>query len=317
MANTITDYAELIDEEIWAFIEKTNASYPPDAVDLSVQQQRDVYDQMCAVFRVDYPDGVVAEDGLIGSAFADQGIPARSYSLVTNAAPKAQILYYHGGGFVVGGLESHDDVCAELCAHTGLPLTAVDYRLAPEHTHPAAFEDALAVYRHVTNSSNLPVILVGDSAGATLAAAVSHAARGQENYPIGQVLIYPALGGDKTQGSYVEHAEAPLLTTKDMAFYHAIVAGDATIEHDPRINPLTDADFTGLPPTIIITAQCDPLSDDGRDYRDCLLTAGVQAKWFNENGLVHGYLRARHSSTRAAASFTRIIDAIKGYADSA
>lgn len=323
MTDTITDYAALIDAEIWAFIDKTNASYPPDAVVLSVSEQRAVYDRMCASFRVDYPAGVQALDAEIpadavstaGAAASDKyAIPVRTYTPATAGSPVAQLLYFHGGGFVVGSLESHDDVCAELAAGTGLPLTAVDYRLAPEYTHPAAFEDALAAYQYLVTNSDLPVILIGDSAGATLAAAVSHAVRGETKAPLGQVLIYPSLGGDSTQGSYIVHADAPMLSTKDMAFYHRIVAGGANINKDPRIKVLADSDFTALPPTTIITAQCDPLADDGRDYRERICAAGGQAEWFNEAGLVHGYLRARHSSQRAAASFRRIINSIKQYA---
>ncbi len=311
--NPISDYSELIDDEIRAFIEQTNAHYPPDAVRLSIAAQRAVYDQMCAAFRRDYPTGVSAQDSVLTGPHA---VPMRTYTPATPSA-KAHILYYHGGGFVVGGLDSHDEVCADLCARTGLSLSAVDYRLAPEHTHPAAFEDALAAYQHWQQASDAPLILAGDSAGATLAAAVAHAVRGQTPYPLGQVLIYPALGGDNTRGSYVTHAAAPLLSTQDVAFYQATVAGGAATAQDPRINPLADSDFSGLPPTTIITAQCDPLSDDGRDYRDGLLAAGVAAEWVNEAGLVHGYLRARHSSARAAASFERIVAALKRYANGA
>lgn len=317
------NYAELIDSEIQAFIAKTNASYPPDAVDLSIQQQREVYDRMCATFRVSYPDGVSATDSEIrytpATSVAEQAgtqlaIPIRLYTSADTTG-RAQIVYFHGGGFIVGGLESHDDVCAELCARTGLSLTAVDYRLAPEYTHPAAFEDALAAYSQIVENSELPVVLIGDSAGATLAAAISHASRDHQSKPLAQILIYPSLGGDATKGSYLEHADAPMLTTKDMDFYHAIVAGDADISRDIRIKPLADTDFSGLPPTMIVSAQCDPLADDGRDYRDRILAAGGEAEWFNEAGLVHGYLRARHSSVRAGASFTRVVETAKCFVD--
>ena len=123
------------------------------------------------------------------------------------------MVYLHGGGFVVGGLHSHDDVCAEIRSRTGLAVVSVDYRLSPEHQHPAAFEDACSVVSVLPG----PLVLVGDSAGGNLAAAAAHARR--DPRILGQVLIYPGLGGDRQAGSYVTHANSPMLTTADLDFY--------------------------------------------------------------------------------------------------
>jgi hypothetical protein len=148
----------------------------------------------------------------------------------------------------------------------------------------------------------------GDSAGGNLAAAVSHAARGHARAPVGQVLIYPMLGNARGGPSYREHAEAPMLTLRDLDFYAAIrgagPAGDASLY------PLADADFSGLPPTVAFTAECDPLSSDGQIYRDRIIAAGGKAWWYEEPGLVHGYLRARHAVGRARAGFSRIVGAV-------
>ena len=110
------------------------------------------------------------------------------------------VLYFHGGGFILGGLDSHDDVCAELCARTGYEVVSVDYRLAPEHLHPAAFDDALAPSNGRRRPTNGRSCLPATRAGGNLAAAVSHATRGHERAPVGQVLIYPGLGGDTSRG---------------------------------------------------------------------------------------------------------------------
>ncbi|MGH6948057.1 MAG: alpha/beta hydrolase fold domain-containing protein, partial [Kiloniellales bacterium] len=126
----------------------------------------------------------------------------------------------------------------------------------------------------------------------------------------GQVLIYPSLGGDMDRGSYVEHAEAPLLTVRDILLYCETWAGNRNCADDPTFAPLRDQDFSGLPPTVIVTAQCDPLSSDGEAYRDRILAAGGRAWWHEEPGLVHGYLRARHRAARARASFARIVAAL-------
>jgi acetyl esterase len=220
------------------------------------------------------------------------------------------VIYFHGGGFVVGGLESHDDVCAELCQRTGYEVVSVDYRLAPEHRHPADFDDAMDAFEWAAGACSRPILLCGDSAGGNLAAAVSHATRGHRRRPVGQVLIYPGLGGDHGRGSYVTHAEAPMLTKRDLEFYKHVRTGGEEAVGLVTLAPLADANLANLPPTVIITAECDPLSSDGEAYRDGIEAAGGKAFWHEEKGLVHGYLRARHTVQRARRSFTRIVDAV-------
>ncbi|WP_133485373.1 alpha/beta hydrolase [Aliiroseovarius marinus] len=294
------DYSKLIDDEIWRFIRETDAHYPPDSVNRTAAQQREVYNTMCRAFFAGYPEGLAVRDERIDT------VPARIYEPNN---PQGTVVYFHGGGFVVGGLESHDDVCAEIADQTGLRVVSADYRLCPEHPHPAAFEDALAVVRYVALTWPKPLILTGDSAGGNLAAAACHALRGEVKIA-GQVLIYPALGGDMTKGSYVDHANAPLFSIEDMKFYNKIRFATPPDGPDPTAAPLEDMDFGDLPPTVSISAECDPLADDGRDYRDAILNAGGKAAWFNEAGLVHGYLRARHQSERARRSFARITQQI-------
>ena len=303
-----TDYSKLIDAETWAFIERTSSYYPPDADGLTIAEQRAVYDRMCRGFHAGYPQGVSAETTAIAAPGRD--IPIRIYR---NAAPDlaAVVLYFHGGGFVLGGLESHDDVCAEICGRTGYEVVSVDYRLAPEHRHPADFDDAMSAFEWAAEIFSRRILLAGDSAGGNLAAAVSHATRGHAVKPAGQVLIYPALGGDRSRGSYVTHAEAPMLTTRDMEFYDAMRTGGRDATGLITMAPLADADFANLPPTVIVTAECDPLSSDGQAYCERMLAAGGHAYWHEEKGLVHAFLRARHSVGRARASFTRIVEAIR------
>jgi acetyl esterase len=298
---TQPDYQTLIDAPTWAFIQRTNASYPEDTATLSIADQRAIYDRMCAAFDTPYPRGVTSLDQPLA------GVPCRIY-------PGAQptVLYLHGGGFVVGGLHSHDGVCADLRGATGLTVVSADYRLSPEHLHPAAFNDACAVARHLASQG--PLILVGDSAGANLAAATSHAMRGHPQIK-GQILIYPGLGGDLNSGSYRTHANAPMLTRDDVLFYKDIRHPGPAPVGDPTVSPLQDTDFTGLPPTLAIAAECDPLSDDARAYAEKVTKAGGRAQWIVETGLVHGYLRARTIVPGAAASFARITAAINAFAN--
>jgi len=304
-------YADLIDAETWAFIDKTNASYPEDAANLSIAQQRECYDQMCQQFSVGYPDNVTASNVDIQTQAG--AVAIREYRF-KDMQPQAQILHFHGGGFVVGGLDSHDDVCAELCAKTGFLVTCVDYRLAPEHIYPAAHNDSVAAYRFVLKNS-LPVMLVGDSAGANLAASVAQVARTFDTRPIGQVLIYPGLTHQLSSPSYTTHANAPLLSTADIEYYRDIITGGVDRSQDPQCAPLADADFSGLPITYAFGAGCDPLLDDARLYCEAIVSAGGTAHFYEEVGLVHGYLRARHSVKRARGSFERIVTACKTLAN--
>lgn len=303
----MTDYSRLIDAEMWAFIERTNSFYPPDTIDFTIDQQRAVYDRMCQAFHAGYPDGVTAQTSAIATPTHD--IPIRIYK--SGAANEAAlVVYYHGGGFILGGLESHDDVCAEICGQSGYEVVSVDYRLCPEHRHPAAFDDALAAFEWAAATYDRPILLCGDSAGGNLAAAVTQHLRGHALAPIGQVLIYPGLGGDQTKGSHVVHAEAPMLTRRDLDFYKDIRTGGADFSGDPRLAPLADTDFSCLPPTVIVTAECDPLSSDGETYCNLVVAAGGKAIWFEEPGLVHGFLRARHMSKCAGDSFARVVEAV-------
>jgi acetyl esterase len=302
----LDEYETVIDREIWAFIARTERWFPPETIDLPIERQRAIYNAMCREFHAGRPPGVQVYDRAIDGPGGK--LMLRHY-LAVGPAPEATILYYHGGGFILGGLDSHDDICAELCASTGYEVLSPDYRLAPEHLHPAAFEDACAAFDWAAAVSARPIVLCGESAGGNLAAAVAHARRHRVRAAIGQVLIYPSLGGDMSGRSYVEHAEAPMLSARDVLFYRDVRFGEGGVRSDPTVEPLADPDFSDLPPTVIVTAQCDPLSSDGEAYRDRIVAAGGRAYWIEEAGLVHSFLRARQTARRAAEAFQHIVAA--------
>lgn len=299
----MTDYSSLIDAETWAFIRDTESYYPPDAIGRSIAEQRAVYDRMCRAFHRGHPAGVRAQDRAMG------GVPCRIYEV---GAPSSTLVYFHGGGFVVGGLESHDDVCAEIAARTGLRVISVDYRLSPEHRHPAAYDDALSATKAAAVAHPSTLLLAGDSAGGNLAAAVAASASAPKI--AGQVLIYPGLGGDTETGSCLTHAEAPMLTRADILFYGDIRRAEGASGDDATLAPLRAASFAGLPPTVTFAAECDPLADDARAYAARIVAAGGRASCIEEPGLVHGYLRARATVTRARDSFARITHALTSLA---
>lgn len=298
-------YQTEINKEIWSFIKATKRFYSTDISHQSLAIQRQEYDQMCNAFRLPNPPGLSIETTLW------EDISVRIY---TPPNPKGVMVYYHGGGFVVGGLESHDDVCAEFAVKTDLRVVSADYRLAPEHKHPAQFLDALCVAKNAFAHFKTPLILAGDSAGGNLAAAVCHALRCGDISCHGQLLIYPALGTQVDAPSYHIHANAPLLTIKDMEYYLQIRCDGCIPHNDATFAPLNDTDFSNLPPTVIFSAACDPLADDGPLYQDAILKAGGKAHCFTEAGLVHGYLRARKAARPAKQSFERMITAAKSMA---
>ncbi|MGY6533872.1 MAG: alpha/beta hydrolase fold domain-containing protein [Pararhodobacter sp.] len=289
--------------DVRAFIADSEAALPPDATQFSIAEQRALYDRMCQLFDAPIPPGVACTDRSIAGVACREYTPARAQSSVT-------VVYFHGGGFVVGGLESHHAICADLSAATALRLIAVDYRLSPEHLHPAAYDDAKAVAMAVAAEG--PVVLAGDSAGGALAAAVAAHVPGIR----GQVLIYPGLGGDRNLPSYQRHPNAPMLSRDDVLFYAGIrfAPGDTGSFGDPTAMPLAATEFGHLPPTAIFTAACDPLASDGVEYAARLAAAGVPVDLTEEPGLVHGYLRARHRAESARGSFARIAAALAAMA---
>ena len=287
------DYSTLLDEDVLAFIKETLSFYPDDLAPDDWPAQRAVYDRMADQFRAARPKGLPVCDDTIA------GVPVRCYGHPSEAI----ILYAHGGGFVLGGLESHDDVCAEIAVASGVQVVSIDYRLAPEHPHPADFEDMQAVAKDLTQQHS--IVLCGDSAGATLCASVA----GVWHSPrlLGQVLIYPYLGYPMNGGSFDAHANAPLLSLSDLIGF-ADVRGvkQETARAIPHFGTLAK-----LPPTFLFPAECDPLHDDALLYHKEAQSAGADIQIKTHSGLVHGWLRARHKSNRASLAFDDILKALK------
>ncbi|NVD39326.1 alpha/beta hydrolase [Ensifer sp. HO-A22] len=290
-----------IEEGILAFHWRCEAFYPADAVDASIEQQRKWYDALCAEFDAPSPEGLMREDALV-----EGRIPIRRYRPAT-ISTETRIYYIHGGGFVVGSLDSHDAICAELADFAKAELVSVDYRLAPEHVWPAAFEDCYAVLQALL-ADGRPVVVAGDSAGGNLTAGIVLKARAN-GLPgiVGQALIYPGLGGDLVSGSYIEMSEAPGLTTADTKYYRDILQAPAD---NSFAAPLAEKDLSGLPPTYITGAFFDPLRDDARIYAARLAMAGVNVTFREEPQMIHAWLRARHMSEGAREGFRRLADGI-------
>jgi len=295
-----------LNPEMVAFIEKyLEVSSLSTAT--SVAQQRIDYDAVVRHFCYPRPSGLHSRDDAVEGRHGM--IPLRHYRYQQGNGD-ALIMFIHGGGFILGSLDSHDDICAELCANTGFDLVSIDYRLSPEHFHPIHLDDVEDAFNACGHERT---ILAGASAGGTLAAALCHRLRASRHKPAGQVLIYPGLGGDCFDlASYRDNVNAPLLSNEDIRFYRgARCATDELPVNDAEFYPLMADNFSAIPATIAFSADVDPLRDDARFYIEKLQQAGVKAEWINESGLVHDYLRARHVSVAAGAAFARICEAIK------
>lgn len=224
-------------------------------------------------------------------------LPARHYVPdEPGAGPHPLLVFLHGGGFVIGDLETHDATCRLLARHAGVHVLAVDYRLAPEHPFPAAVEDAVAAVRwaleHASELGADPsrVAAGGDSAGGNLAAvACLELAREDGPRPAAQLLLYPTVEAGRTGGSIDSFAEGFFLTKAQMQWFTAQYVPEGTDHADPRLSPLKAPDLSGLPPALVLTAGFDPLRDEGEDYAHALRAAGVPVLLRRFPGLIHGF----------------------------
>lgn len=288
------------------FLERVEAAWPARPGPLSVAEQRDRYEAVCRAFDSGRPPGLSVE--ALAAPAGGHAVPLRLYRPTGIERPPV-LLYCHGGGWVVGGLDSHDAAVAELAAGAGCAALAVDYRLAPEHRWPAQLDDAwTALTWLVAEAASLGLdtdrlAVAGDSAGGQLAAALALRARETGGPPLaGQVLIYPALGLHLAEPERPPAPDGPGLTAADMAAYRqALFGGPEPL--DALAHPLLAGDFAGLPPAVLVTAEHDPLRDDAKLYAERLRAAGVPVEHRQVAGLVHGCLRARHISPAAGELF--------------
>jgi acetyl esterase len=220
-------------------------------------------------------------------------VPVRWYRPdVGGPAPNRVVVYIHGGGWTVGDLDSGDRFARTLADGLGAAVVSVDYRLAPEHPFPAAFDDCAAVVRSVRQAHpGVQLAVAGDSAGGNLAAAIAAEGRIDEDLRVdAQLLVYPALDPRQQHASHTQFADGYLLTRSDMAFYWNSYLTAGADRSDPRAAPATIADFAGLPPAVIATAGFDPLHDEGREYAQRLIAANVRTVYLPFPGLTHGFL---------------------------
>lgn len=270
---------------------------------------------------LDEPDVRVAEIRPVSIPGPAGTIGARHYRPPAGSEPAPLLVFYHGGGFVFGDLDTHDSACRLICRDAGVHVLSIDYRLAPEHKAPAAVDDAYAAYRwareHATalGADARRVAVGGDSAGGALAAVVTMLARDAgDPLPTLQWLIYPVTdlrGGTRSRTLL---GEGFLLTKHDMDWFRdEYVQGSALEVTDPRVSPLLAEDLTGLSPALVITSGFDPLRDEGEAYAVRLREAGVPVDYRQMPSMIHAFLNLNVLGGGVSRANAEMISALRAH----
>ncbi|MDH6197243.1 acetyl esterase [Mycobacterium frederiksbergense] len=248
-------------------------------------------------------------------------IPARRYvpDGTGPATTSALLLYFHGGGFVIGDLETHDSLCRLICRDGGIQVVSVDYRLAPEHKAPAAVDDAYAAYcwalDHAAGLGATRIVVGGDSAGGNLATVVAQQARDSElPLPALQLLLYPVTDLSSETRSKLLFSDGYFLTKRDMDWFadHYLDGAEITAD-DPLVSPLLSEDLSGLPPALVVTAGFDPLRDEGNRYAQAMQDAGVIVDLREERSLIHAFANFFPLGGGSATATSAIISALRAH----
>ena len=280
-----------------ALLDLIEARQIPPTHTLSVADARAWYRDRRGVTQPAPPD--VAQVSELQASGPHGAIPLRFYRPLGSAATDVLpvLVYFHGGGWTIGDLDTHDTLCRELANGAGCAVVAVDYRMGPEHRFPAAVDDAIAatrwVHEHATelrlDAARLAV--GGDSAGGNLATVVAIAARDDGDLPIAyQLLIYPATDQHRGAPSHTENAQGYLLTRDTMDYFTGHYIKDRAQYTDWRASPLLHEDLAGLPPALVLTAGFDPLRDEGQAYAERLTAAGNRASYVCFDRQIHGFV---------------------------
>lgn len=243
-------------------------------------------------------------------------IPARLFDARASREPGPAVVFFHGGGFVIGDIDTHAGIAAEMARTLDLPVISVDYRLAPEHPWPAASDDAETAARWVASSpaelgrAVTAIALAGDSAGGQMSAVAAIDLRDQPAAVpvIAQLLIYPAADLGTEHPSLEAFGEGYFLTRKGMAWFADCYAADTA---HPRCTPMANKSLAGLPPAVIVTASLDPIRDQGRAYAAALIGAGVPVVFREVLGNIHGFLTLRKAIPSSQGDVAGMLAAFK------
>jgi acetyl esterase len=307
-----------VDPQIASLLEQLNANGVGPMSSRPLAEVRDLFAQMLGgISFMEAPTTVAVEEIEIPG---DAGpIAARVYRPEGEAA-RPTVVFFHGGGFVIGDVPSYEGQCRAIAAGVDAVVVSVEYRRAPETPFPGAVDDALAATRWVAGrleglggrSDRLAV--AGDSAGGNLSAVVAQQLRGSDVSIAAQLLLYPVTDFESERPSHRENADGYFLTLDDMYWFRDQYVPNEADRRDPRVAPGTASDLSGLPPAVVATAGYDPLRDDGDAYAEALAAAGVSVRHLQNPTLIHGFLAmaplspaAQEARDAALAAFRELL----------
>ncbi|OTG86730.1 lipase [Acinetobacter sp. ANC 4558] len=308
-----TDY--VLSEEMQSLVYWSGVYSPADA---DMDSIRAAYDAMCKHYTLPRDGKIEIHDFTIEDA--KPAVNVRLYTPKNQQPPQNGwpcVLYFHGGGWVVGGLDSHEFMLSYICQDLNIAVMSVDYRLAPEHKFPAAYDDCLNAYMGLRDHAKEwkidveNIIISGDSAGGNLAAAVAVNLQKTGHQAKGLAVIYPLLTTKFDLPAYEIHAKAPLLSREDCDYYLREYAPDISTWEDTRLAPLLAKDFSNMPESFIAVAEYDPLSDDGKIFSEKLTQAGIENRLHVAKGVLHSGLRLMRDCPEVQQMYQELIKAIQ------
>jgi acetyl esterase len=310
----MADTEHYVRDDVRGFLAMLEQMGGPQMDEIPIDQARGAYMAMASIAEVEPRDLVVVQDLTCPGPAGD--IPLRLYDARENRPAGPVVMFFHGGGFTIGDLDTHNSFCTELAASLDLPVIAVHYRLAPEAPFPAAPEDCEAATRWVASSPAelgrqvTGLITTGDSAGGNLSIVIAQALsdRAAEVPIILQAPIYPIASPVEETSSYKSFGEGFLLTARTMGFFSDSYAADP---EDKRNYPILHDNHAASPPTVLMTAGLDPLRDSGREYAAHLIQQGVDVIYLEARGNVHGFVNIRKAVPSAQGDVDALVAAIK------
>ncbi len=302
-----------VDPQVQALLDQMTASNTPDFYQQAVEENRQ---GLRTMFTAETPTPIArVENRKVPSPDGD--IPVRVYT-PEGSGPFPILVYFHGGGWVIGDLDTHDELCRNLANEANCIVVAVDYRLAPEHKFPACTEDCYAATKWVAenasqfNGDSSRIAVGGDSAGGNLTAVVALMARDRGGPPlVFQLLLYPVTDLRLNTASMEENAEGYFLTKQDMIWFINHYVNNEEDKQNPLASPMLATNLSGLPPALVITAEYDPLRDEGELYGKRLKEAGVSTTISRYDGMIHAFLSLWAVLDKGKQGVTECCEALK------
>ena len=288
-----------ISPSIIKFIDEANDLFSQKPYKLGAKKSREIFAKHSKSLEQKRNNDISVVDDFF--KYENREVKIRIYKPNNNVRPSTGMIYIHGGGWIMGDLDSHDSVCVDLSIDCNVVVISIDYSLSPEHPYPIALNQCFSLYLQYLNQNfffkklNLKNILIaGDSAGGNLSAALNLKIK-KENLPLpkGLILIYPCLSLDFNSPSYIKYSNAPILDRNTMIWFWKNYLGKLKNISNPIAIPELEKDLTNLPDTIICTAEIDPLASDGIKFVKKLKDSSVNVSHIVANNLVHGFIRFR------------------------